>query len=61
MPPLTAPAVAGAEAHLNSSFKHFILFANKYDLIPDKERAPLDELIGRLMSRGGPGADAGSA
>lgn len=37
-----------AEAHLNTCFKHFILFAKHYDLVDEKEMAPLQELIEKL-------------
>ncbi|RLM93047.1 hypothetical protein C2845_PM08G10270 [Panicum miliaceum] len=33
------------EAHLNTCFKHFILFTNEFGLIDKKELAPLQELI----------------
>ena len=34
-----------AEAHLNTSFKHFIFFVQEFNLIDKKELAPLEELI----------------
>jgi MOB kinase activator 1 len=40
----------GADAHVNTCFKHFILFAKHYSLIPDKELAPLDDLIRNLLN-----------
>jgi len=40
----------GEEAHLNTSFKHFIYFVQEFDLIERKELAPLQELIGSLTS-----------
>ncbi|CAI5467847.1 unnamed protein product [Closterium sp. NIES-64] len=33
------------EAHLNTCFKHFILFTHEFNLIDNKELAPLEELI----------------
>lgn len=36
------------EAHLNTSFKHFILFVLEFGLIEQVEMAPLWELIGKL-------------
>jgi len=33
------------EAHLNAVFKHFIFFVQEFELIDDKELAPLAELI----------------
>jgi MOB kinase activator 1 len=38
----------GEEAHLNTSFKHFIYFVQEFDLIDKKELAPLQELITSL-------------
>ncbi|KAK9723002.1 Mitotic exit network component [Basidiobolus ranarum] len=35
----------GEEAHLNTSFKHFVFFVREFDLIDKKELAPLWELI----------------
>ncbi|TRY80548.1 hypothetical protein TCAL_04799 [Tigriopus californicus] len=40
----------GEEAHLNTSFKHFIYFVQEFELIEKKELAPLQELIDRLTS-----------
>jgi MOB kinase activator 1 len=40
----------GAEAHLNTCFKHFFYFIDEFDLVEDKEQAPLKDLIGKLMS-----------
>lgn len=39
----------GEEAHLNTSFKHFILFVKEFDLIDPKELAPLSDLIESLI------------
>ncbi|GJJ72832.1 MOB kinase activator 1 [Entomortierella parvispora] len=41
----------GEEAHLNTSFKHFILFVKEFDLIDPKELAPLSDLIESLISQ----------
>ncbi|TPX44421.1 hypothetical protein SeMB42_g04336 [Synchytrium endobioticum] len=38
----------GEEAHLNTSFKHFIYFVQEFALIDRKELAPLQELIETL-------------
>lgn len=38
----------GEEAHLNTSFKHFIFFVQEFQLIDKKELAPLQELIASL-------------
>lgn len=40
----------GADAHVNTCFKHFILFAECYSLIPEKELAPLGDLIRNLLT-----------
>ena len=39
------------EAHLNTSFKHFIYFVQEFDLVEKKELAPLQELIDKLIAR----------
>ncbi|PRP84570.1 Mps1 binder-like protein [Planoprotostelium fungivorum] len=41
----------GEEAHLNTSFKHFIYFVQEFQLVEKKELAPLQELITQLMNR----------
>ena len=48
----------GEEAHLNTSFKHFIYFVQEFELIEKKELAPLQELIDRLTSMGSNGSSA---
>ena len=40
----------GEEAHLNTSFKHFVYFIQEFELIDKKELAPLQELIDRLTA-----------
>lgn len=46
----------GEEAHLNTSFKHFIFFVQEFQLIEKKELAPLQELITSLTEeKGGAG------
>ena len=40
----------GEEAHLNTSFKHFVYFIQEFELIDKKELAPLQELIDRLTT-----------
>lgn len=37
------------EAHLNTAFKHFMLFVWEFDLIPKEELAPLHDLLLNLM------------
>lgn len=41
----------GAEAHLNTCFKHFIFFVYEFKLIEQKELAPLKDLIESLMGK----------
>ena len=41
----------GAEAHLNTSFKHFIYFVFEFHLIQPKELAPLKDLIDEFIKR----------
>lgn len=35
----------GMEMHLNTCFRHFILFVKEFDLVDEKELAPMAELI----------------
>jgi MOB kinase activator 1 len=39
----------GAEAHLNTCFKHLMYFILEYDLVDKKELAPLQQLIDKLI------------
>ena len=39
------------EAHLNTSFKHFIFFVQEFNLIERRELVPLQELIEKLTSK----------
>ncbi|XP_065176820.1 MOB kinase activator 1B [Sycon ciliatum] len=41
----------GEEAHLNTSFKHFIFFVQEFTLIDKRELQPLAELIEKLTSK----------
>ena len=41
----------GAEAHLNTCFKHFIYFVYEFKLIENKELEPLRDLIDQLMGK----------
>lgn len=41
----------GAEPHLNTCFRHFMLFVREFDLIESQELAPLAELIDRIYAR----------
>lgn len=38
--------------HLNTSFKHFILFVQEFNLIDEKQLAPLQDLIQKLTPAG---------
>jgi MOB kinase activator 1 len=40
----------GAEAHLNTCFKHFLFFVLEYKLIKPQELAPLNQLINRFTA-----------
>jgi len=40
----------GIEAHLNTSYRHFFLFINEFDLVDKKELAPLDELNEAILA-----------
>jgi MOB kinase activator 1 len=52
----------GAEAHINTCFKHFICFVVVFDLVDRKELAPLEDLINRLTGNMlDPAAGAGSS
>jgi hypothetical protein len=44
----------GEEAHLNTSFKHFIFFVQEFNLIDKRELAPLNELIDKLATNSHP-------
>ena len=39
------------EAHLNTSFKHFIFFIEEFNLIDKKELTPMQDLIDALNAR----------
>lgn len=41
------------EAHLNTSFKHFIYFVQEFNLIDRRELAPLQDLIDKLITKDG--------
>lgn len=44
-------ARVGAEAHLNTCFKHFLAFVNEFKLIEAKELEPLAEVIANMNGR----------
>lgn len=41
----------GEEAHLNTSFKHFMFFVQEFGLVDKRELAPLQELIEKLTNK----------
>ena len=43
-------AALGIEAHLNTSFKQFVFFVREFELVDDREFAPVRELIDGVMS-----------
>ena len=49
----------GAEAHLNTCFKHFIYFVHEFKLIEQKELEPLKDLIDSLMGKEAGGGGRG--
>ena len=38
----------GAEAHLNKCFRHFVIFAKEFNLIPEDQYAPLNQIINKF-------------
>ncbi|KAG8955631.1 Mitotic exit network component [Tulasnella sp. 424] len=47
----------GIEAHLNTSYRHFFLFVNEFDLVDKKELVPLEELNDAILAENeAPGA-----
>ena len=48
------------EPHLNTCFRHFILFVQEFDLVDEKESAPMKELIDRIARTPRPGGGGGS-
>lgn len=52
----------GAEAHLNTCFRHFVTFVQEFNLIDAQELAPLDGVITRLVHmRVEPAASVGAS
>lgn len=43
----------GAEAHLNTCFKHFIYFVDEWNLIDEKELKPMEQLIKDMKAKDG--------
>lgn len=40
------------EAHINTSYRHFLLFVTEFDLVDPKELAPLSELNDTILKEG---------
>ena len=40
----------GAEAHLNTCFKHFMFFVNEHKLVDEAELEPMRKLIDKFLS-----------
>ena len=38
-----------SQAHLNTSFKHFIYFVHEFNLIDKRELTPMQELIEKML------------
>lgn len=47
----------GAEAHLNTCFKHFIYFVDEWNLIDEKELKPMEQLIKDMKAKDNKGGD----
>jgi MOB kinase activator 1 len=41
----------GVEAHLNTSFKHFMYFCAEFRLMEEKDMAPLHQLVAQMMTQ----------
>ncbi|KAJ1566318.1 Mitotic exit network component [Cladochytrium tenue] len=39
----------GVDAHLNTSFRHFVLFVDEFHLVDRKEMAPLEDLVATIL------------
>lgn len=44
----------GAASHLNTSFKHFLLFTFEYDLVKENELDALHDIVQEIRQRYGP-------
>lgn len=44
----------GAASHLNTSFKHFLLFVFEYDLVKENELEALHDIVEEIRHRYGP-------
>lgn len=41
----------GLQSHLNTSLKHYVLFANEFQLISQKDYGPLEDLVDTMLKR----------
>lgn len=41
----------GLQSHLNTSLKHYVLFANEFQLISRKDYGPLEDLVDTMLQR----------
>ena len=44
-------ASLGEEAHLNTSFKHFMYFVQEFKLVDPKECEPMKDVINSLLNK----------
>ncbi len=51
----------GADAHLNTCFKHFVFFVSEFQLVPAEELAPLQSIVDALLARRGSAVIAAAA
>ena len=47
--PFISVSLTHPQAHLNTSFKHFIYFVTEFNLIEKRELTPMQELIDRML------------
>ncbi|CAI5760496.1 unnamed protein product [Candida verbasci] len=41
----------GLQSHLNTSLKHYVLFANEFQLISQKDYGPLEDLVDTMLNK----------
>ncbi|CAK7902851.1 DBF2 kinase activator protein Mob1p [[Candida] anglica] len=41
----------GLQSHLNTSLKHYVLFANEFSLISSKDYGPLEDLVDQMLKK----------
>eukprot|EP00002_Diphylleia_rotans_P008148 TRINITY_DN1788_c0_g1_i1.p1 TRINITY_DN1788_c0_g1~~TRINITY_DN1788_c0_g1_i1.p1 ORF type:complete len:225 (-),score=62.32 TRINITY_DN1788_c0_g1_i1:206-880(-) len=51
----------GAEAHVNTCFKHFYFFITEFKLVDERETKPLEDLIANLIDQSGKAGGSGSS